>query len=532
MPLLKRNDPVDACIIGAGASGAVVAKKLGEAGLKVVVLDAGPRFTPERDYRTAKPDFEVTGPRVFQTSDPRRDRYTWEGVPWFRYSRVKGIGGSTLIYVGVSPRFHASDFRLRTLEGVADDWPFRYRDLAPYYDEIERDLGVAGENNNPFDVPRGPYPNPPHPFNCASLTIKRGCEKLGWHLVHSPLANISRNYDGRPACIRCGACRMGCLIRAKSSVDVVYIPKAEATQHVEIRPECMAREITLDAQGRAGSVIYFDPNGVEREQKARVIVLAANAVETPRLLLMSTSNRFPDGLANRSGLVGRYFMEHLAVFGWAIFPERINAYQGIPAGGMIQDFYETRPEHDFVRGWMFEVNNGWEWPLSVARRLPGWGQEHKERMREVFGHMTGLATVGEQLPDKDNRIVLDPEVTDNYDLPVPRIAWRLSENDERMIKAIKQRMVELFQAAGAEEIIEPRFVPGGSSHYMGTCRMGENPDSSVVDPWCRSHDVPNLFIVDSSVFVTGAAVNPALTIQAIAARAADYMVESGKRGEL
>ena len=533
MVLRKKPDPVDVCVIGAGAAGAVVAKKLGVAGFSVVVLEAGPRFNPAKDYPTRQHDFEVAGPALFEPQDPRRDLYTWSDGPWFHFSRIKGVGGSTLVYTGISRRFHVSDFRVRSIDGVADDWPIIYEDLAPYYDEVERELGVAGRAGAPGEAPRGAYPLPPFGFNCASQTIQQGARRLGWELWPSPLAINSVPYDGRPACVRCGATTVtGCPIGAKGTADVTYIRKAEATGRVEVRSLCTAREITVDGQGRARSVIYFDPDGQEQEQEARLVVLAANAVESPRLLLLSKSSLFPQGLANSSGLVGKYFTEHLAVFTRAVFEQRLDPYRGPHGGGMIEHFYDTRPEHDFVRGWTFEVNNGWLWPYSTARKVPGWGLEHKDAMRRVFGRIMGTATVGEQLPDVNNTVTLDPKVVDNYGVPVPRITNRLGANDRAMLKVIKARTVELLEAAGAIEIGEPTHKLGGSSHYLGTCRMGDDPQKSVLNRWCQSHDVPNLFVVDSSGFVTGGAANPALTIQALAAYSSDYMIEQAKRGEL
>ena len=524
---------VDVCIVGAGAGGSVVAKILGEAGLKVVVLDAGPRFNPATDYPADKQDFEVRGPETFAPSDPRRDLYVWEGKSWFKYLRVKGVGGSTLVYTAVTPRLHASDFHTYTLDGVGTDWPITYHDLEPYYNRVEWDLGVSGSNTNPFDEPRGPYPTPPHGLNCASKAIKRGADKLGWTLVPSPQAVPTIPWKGRPACINCGALTVtGCPIQAKSSADVTYIPWAEATGNVTVKPLSRAREITVGPDGRARSVIYLDAFGEEHEQPAKAIVLAANSVETPRLLLMSRSSLFPNGLANSSGLVGRYFTEHLAVFTFGVMPERVDPWKGSPAGGVIQDFYETRKEHPFARGWAFEVDNGWLWPLATARRIPGWGKAHKDAMRRQFGHMVGIATVGEQLPDPQNRVTLDPKVVDDMGLPVPRIRNVLGENDRAMVEEIKKRSKELLEAAGAIEITNPKFVPGGSSHYMGTCRMGDDPKGSVVDQWGRAHDVPNLFVADGSIFVTGAAVNPTLTIHALAMRVAEHMVALGKRGDL
>jgi choline dehydrogenase-like flavoprotein len=533
MPLKK--DSVEVIIIGSGAGGGVIAKELGEASLDVIVLEAGKRYDPYNDYPTHAIDFEVRAGNVFAAEDWRRDKYTSQGATPYLYNRVKGLGGSTLAYHAMSPRLHESDFRVRSQDGVADDWPISYADLEPYYTKVEYELGVSGPDGagaNPFDPPRSrPFPTPPHEFNLASRIVKRGADKLGLHLVREPLAIPTKDWNGRPACINAGTCRLGCKISSKSSIDVTYIPKAERTGKVHIRTECMARKITVGPDGKARSVIYFDRDGVEKEIFARVIVVAGNAVETPRLLLLSKSSLFPDGLANSSGLVGKYFAEHLSVFSYGIFAERLEPWRGVPTGGFIQDFYETKAENGFARGWAISVENEPQWPLATAQRIPGWGAEHKARVKETFGHRVGLASDGEQLPDERNRVTLDSSVTDNHGIPVPQIINTHGENDLAMIKAISSRLREILEAAGAKEVHVEKFMAGGSSHYLGTCRMGKNPKSSVVDPWCRAHDVPNLFIGDGSVFVTGGAVNPALTISSLATRTAEGIIAAFKRGE-
>ena len=532
---LSGKDSTDVVVIGCGAGGGVVAKELGEAGVSVVVLEAGKRFNPY-DYPTNGMDFEIKGKRIFLSEEPRRDAYTWTGRARVHYERAKGVGGSTLHYLGVSPRFHESDFRVRSEDGVGEDWPISYAEIEPYYTKVEYELGVSGPSGadrNPFDPPRSkPFPTPAHALNCASRAVKRGADKLGLHLVASPLAIPTVSWQGRPACMGAGVCGLGCKIGAKSSIDVTYVRKAEATRRVEIRSESIAREITLAPDGKAGSVIYFDAKGNEHEIFGRAIVVAGNAVETPRLLLMSKSRQFPDGLANSSGLVGKYFMEHLAVFMDAVFPERLNAWQGSSAGGILQDFYATDRRNGFARGWMVEVNNSSQWPVAVARRVQGWGSQHKSRMKQIFGRGVGLATVGEQLPDIRNEVTLDREVKDNFGLPVPRLTNEPRENDQAMIKKIPPHLKEILQAAGAVEISEAEYRPGWSAHYLGTCRMGHDPKTSVVDSWCRTHDVPNLFIGDGSVFVTGAAVNPALTISALATRTAEGIASALGRREL
>ncbi len=531
-----KKDTTDAIVIGSGAGGGVIAKELGESGMKVVVLEAGRRYDPYNDYLTDKPDFEVRAANVFAPKDERRDLYTSGGATHFNYSRVKGVGGATLHYHAMCPRLQESDFRVRGEDGVADDWPIEYADLEPYYTRVEYELGVSGPDGggaNPFDPPRSkPYPTPPHEFNLASKIVKRGADKLGLHLVREPLAIPTKDWNGRPACIGAGTCRLGCKISAKSSIDVTYIPKAEATGKVDIRTECMAREITIGPEGRARSVIYFDRDGHEREIYARAIVVAGNAVETPRLLLLSASRRFPSGLANSSGLVGKFFSEHLSIFANGVFDERLEPWRGVPTGGIIQDFYATNSQNSFARGWTISVENDGQWPLSVASSIPGWGVEHKKRVVEMFGHQVGVATDGEQLPDKRNQVALDPFGKDIYGIPVPRITNNRYGNDLAMIDAMASSLREILEAAGAKEVSVDKCIPGNSSHYLGTCRMGSDPRNSVVDPWCRTHDVANLFIGDGSVFVTVGAANPALTISALATRTADGIIAAFKRGDI
>jgi choline dehydrogenase-like flavoprotein len=533
-PLVSRKESVDVVVVGSGAGGAVAAKELSEAGLSVVVLEAGRRFEPGRDYLTQSTDFELRAKHTLETADEQRDIYTTAGANGFGYNRIKGVGGSTLRYAAMSPRLHESDFRVRSEDGVADDWPINYFDLEPYYTRVEYELGVSGPDGaNPFEPPRSrPYPTPPHPFNLASLAIKQGAERLGLHMVREPLALPSRDWGGRPACIGSGTCHMGCLISAKSSMDVTYVRRAEATGRVDIRAECVATQIEVDGSGRARAVVYVDKDGRHQRVAARAVVVAGNAIETPRLLLMSDSHLFPDGLANSSGLVGRNFMEHLAVFTFGLFDQRVDPWRGTPTGGMIQDQYATKSTNGFARGWTTLVTANSHWPLTIARRIPGWGDEHKQAVCKRFGHVACVATVGEQLPDQRNRVVLDPVQKDLYGLPAPRLIHEPRGNDRLMIRAISAHLKTLLEAAGAKEIRGNDYLPGASAHYIGTCRMGADPQNSVVDAWCRTHDVRNLFIADGSVFVTGGAVNPALTISALALRTSEGIVAAFRRGEL
>ncbi|BCA54130.1 putative glucose-methanol-choline oxidoreductase [Nitrospira sp. KM1] len=536
--LQSRKAPVDVVVVGCGAGGAVVAKELGEAGLKVVVLEAGRRFDPAIDYPTDQHDFVKSATKIFfEPPDPRQNLYSAGGEEGFVFTRAKGVGGSTLAYQAQVPRFHESDFRTRSEDSVGEDWPITYKDLEPYYTRVEYELGVSGPapgDANPYDPPRSkPFPNPAHELSCASRVMQRGAKKLGWVWVQIPLAIPTQPWGGRPPCIRAGVCGYGCRIRAKSSMDVTYVPKAEATGRVEIKPNCMAREITVGPDGKARSVIYFDSEGAEQEISARAIILAGNAVETPRLLLLSTSKHFPNGLANSSGTVGQYFMEHLSSALTGRFEEPLDPWSGPPGGGYTQHFYATNRDHAFARGWQIMINQDWSWPQAVAMNNPGWGSAHKARVKNLIGRSFELSACGEQLPDVRNRVTLSATLKDHRGIPAPHITSEHRENDRNMIPAFTKSLKELFQAAGAREIFEPEdHKPGTSAHYMGGCRMGMNAGTSVVDRWCRTHDVSNLFVADGSVFVTGAGANPSLTIMALANRTADGMIASFKRGEL
>jgi choline dehydrogenase-like flavoprotein len=526
---------VEACIIGSGAGGGVVAKELGERGVSVVVLEAGRRFNPLKDFSdTASNDWE----RAQDWSKfrvPAMGTYVRGSQKYpLTINQACGVGGMTLIYLGYVPRMLPDDFRIHALDGVGADWPITYEDLAPNYRRVELELGVSGQNGDPWGPPIEPYPNPPFEFSYYNKILKRGFDKLGIRLWPAPRAILSRPYDGRPACVGAGTCHLGCLTGARSSVDVTYIPKAEATGRVKVCPESVAIRIEVDARGKAKSVIYVDKDGVKHEQEAEVIIVSAGAVQSPRLLLASESLLFPDGLANSSGLVGKNLMEHLSVRSSALCPERLDSFRGILGGGAYsRDFAQTAPTNAFARGWKLDINNGdLPGPASMADLIPGWGAWHKDYMRKYFGHVAGISTAGEQLPDERNCVELDPEVVDAYGVPVPRITLEPRENDKLMLVAMEKQVREILEAAGTTEILRMHYRPGGTSHYAGTCRMGNNPATSVLNTFCQSQDVPNLFVVDGSCFVTVSTANPAHTIQAIATRAAEYIAEEGRKGNL
>jgi choline dehydrogenase-like flavoprotein len=436
------------------------------------------------------------------------------------------VGGSTILYAAHFPRFHPSDFRARTLDGVADDWPIDYRRLEPYYAENDRMMGVAGLAGDPAYPPKE-VPLPPVPLGKLGETLARGFNRLGWHWWPSDSAIATRPYEGRAQCVNLGPCIMGCAQGAKASTDITYWPVA-VRRGVELRTGCRVREITVRPDGMADGVIYYDESGAERRQRAEVVVLACNGIGTPRLLLNSRSRLFPDGLANRSGQVGRNLMLHPYAMVLGMFDDPLEGWKG-PTGCSIMShqFYETDRSRGFVRGYSFEALRGFG-PVStalsrlVSGRLP-WGADHHRAYAEVYDRSAGLLAICEDLPESHNRVTLDPDLADGNGIPAPKIHYRLSENSEKMLAHGVARATEALEAAGARQVFPEPLLRIAGWHLMGTARMGTDPARSVVNEWGRCHDVRNLFIVDGSIFVTAAAVNPTCTIQALALYIADTM---------
>jgi choline dehydrogenase-like flavoprotein len=532
--LRKFSDKVNACVIGSGAGGGVVAKKLADAGLTVVVIEAGKRFDPLRDYTSARADWELAGKESVKKdfSVPALHNVELTNPNSVRPVEVNGVGGGTLFYLAYAVRMRPDDFKVHSLDGVAMDWPITYEDLVPYYRKVELELGVSGLAGDPWTPQVEPYPNPAFENSYANKIMKRGFDKLGLRLWPTPMARLSRPFDDRPMCNQCGNCDHGCITGAKSGTDVTFLRKAEASGRVEIRPQAVATQIRLDASGKAKGVLYFDRFGTEQEQLADVVVVSAGSIQSPRLLLNSKSNLFPDGLSNSSGLVGKYFAQHITVRSAACFADRIDSFRGFFGGATSQDLSSTAPKNNFVRGWCHELHSGISKPAEMALLTSAWGDDLKRHMRKYFGHIAGVTTVGEQLTDEKNCVELHPERKDSYGMPIARVSLHLTSNDAEMIKAMKKNIYDIYAAAGAAEILKLEHRTGASPHNYGTCRMGRDPKQSVVNNFCQSHDVSNLFVIDASCFVSVGTANPALTIQAIATRASEYIAKQGKNGNI
>ena len=520
------KDTVDFCIIGTGAGGGVLAQRLASFGFSVVCLEAGPWHDSEKDMVSdegGSKSMYWEDIRIIGGSDP---------IEMGSNNSGKGVGGGTVHYAGFCPRLHPSDFRVRTLDGVAVDWPITYEDLEPYYEQMEREYPISGPSPYPWGKPHD-YPYDPLQVGMAGQMLIKGCTELGIRVVAGGPVAIPSGTVGkeRPHCIMRGFCLLGCKVGAKSSILVSHIPRALGSG-AEIRTQAMAFEIVLDDDAWAKSVRYFksDQDGkvTENEQRARAVVVSGYAVETPRLLLNSKSGRFPEGLANSSGLVGKNLMPQSGPVICGRFPWLIRQYKAPPACACSEEFYETDPRNDFVRGYALQTVA--PLPISMSHIVThdgAFGKELLERM-EDYNHYACIGVLGEVLPDERNTVSLHPHEKDRFGLPAPYVRFSLFENDKKLMESGVTKAKAVMEAAGAEKI----FWVKRFAHLTGTCRMGTSPSNSVVDRWCRSWDVPNLFVCDASVLPTEGASNPSITVSAIAARTADWIRQAVPRGEL
>jgi choline dehydrogenase-like flavoprotein len=512
------TESVDVAIVGSGPCGALVAHDLASSGFSVTLLEAGKRFDPATDLRNR----ESNGAKIMW-NEPR----VYSGKDSVIPKAGFGVGGGTLAWLGVMPRFHRADFKTHTNEGVGADWPIGYDDLRPHYSEVEREFGLAGECG-PFAPEQYELPMPPHRMNWHAQLLARGARKIGATPFAPPVAINSETYDGRPACNYCGWCASGCVTGAKATSHGTYLPKAERLGARVISEAFVHRVDYYRKTARATGVSYLDSNGKEHSLKARLVVLAAHALETPRILLLSTNADFPNGLANRSGMVGRYLMSHPTWQVFGTFDEPVNAFKGMQMGHvMVQDFYAPNPKNNFARG--FILLSYMMTPITYAN-LSGsfFGADLKDFLYD-YPNTAAWWAHAEGLPHEDNRITLDPELKDSRGLPVGRLHYEWRENDIRLAAAARDKASEMMSASGARKV---RVGLNYGAHAMGTCRMGKNRNDSVVNEFCQTHDIRNLFICDTSVFVTGAGLNPTLTAMAIAKRAVAFMKDSAQRGDL
>ena len=525
---MTRNEACDVLIIGAGATGSLAATVLAGAGLDVMCLEQGSWVEPG-DHPHYSSDWTWQR-RTNWNSDVNKRHHPDDYPVESDSSQVlmwNGVGGSTNVYGAIWPRYRPSDFRKGDEHGLQPNWPIAYEDLAPFYEAADRLIGTSGLAGDPAMPPREPCPTGPLPFTRAAARLGDAFDRLGWHWWPAEAGVISENYDGRPGCNGCGICN-GCPRGSMSKFSLSIWPKA-LKAGTRLRTHARVLRIETGPDGRATGALFVDRNSGRTEfQAARVVIVAANGIGTPRLLLAS------DNLANSSDQVGRNLLHHTLVSSEIWVDEPIESHMGYVASVIGREFAETDVGRGFVNGFQFncltstsaagEVAAGW-----VTDTKAPWGRDHHRWFERHFGHGIGIHAIGDDLPSPNNRVTLDPLLRDPDGLPAAKLSYTPGENDRRMMNFMLDRMEDIAKAAGAFEYraTDYRDADGvyrtPAWHMIGTCRMGADPETSVVNKWNQSWDVPNLFIVDGSVLATGGVVNPTPTISALALRAAGHI---------
>ena len=546
----SKHKKYDCVVIGSGPGGGPIAWKLASSGMNVLVLEAGPRYNPLKDYALDELDWESKGfpyrkkIRVSygeeQDLNPEYENLkSWNmgsgeinksgKRKYIKYQQVPGVGGTTLHFQGEAHRLNESAFNMQTLFGVAVDWPIDYKDLEPYYYEAEKIIGVAGPEKVPYRPRSNPYPLKPHKLSYASQLVNKGCSKLGISIAPNTLAILSEVYRDAPPCNYCNGCVWGCPRKDKGSVDVTFIPLAEDTGNCEVLTYAFAERIEVDKKsGKAKGVTYYDRSKKEHLVEADYVVVACGAIETPKLLLNSE--------LNESGLVGKNFMETNFYEAVAFHPERTDSYRGMPIDGIIWDWNEPDPKRGFSGGLrMFPTVGSAIGPLNYALRYfkRGWGEDMTTGMNEKFGHAISVGGISEFFPNDNSFVALDPDKKDEFGFPVANIQSFLGEPELKTLEFIQNKTKEILNSTGAEEVVEQTssYDLFAATHVFGTCRMGDKPKDSVVDASLRYHGIPNLLVTDASVFPTsGGGEAPSLTIEALSLRAADLLLDDIKKG--
>jgi len=521
------TETADVLIIGAGPSGGVVAHTLASRGFSVVCLEQGDWVNPS-DFAGNHPEWELLIQQQWH-HDPNIRRLPSDYPVDITDSDMSpvmfnAVGGSSILYGAQWPRLVPSDFRVHSLDGVADDWPISYADLAPDYDEVDRFIGASGVGGDPAYPPGLDYPMPPLPIGPGGRVAAQAANKLGWHWWPGANAIPSHQFKALEPCVRYGVCEFGCPQGAKASFDLAYWSHAQKLG-AQIQTGARVRQIVTNRAGLAEGAVWVDRDGNEHLQRAQVVVLCANGIGTPRLLLLSESAQHPNGLANSSGLVGRNLMLHPNASVAGFYDDALETNRG-PAGQLItsMQFAETDRSRGFVRGFKLSAMPvpGPMAAVETSRQRPYddlWGTAVHDVARRAGSHLL-WASVTEDLPEPDNRVTLSTTVTDDAGIPAPKVDYRISENTRKILRYSVERMRELHEAAGASETFAVELWVDQPGHLLGTARMGTDPDSSVVDAYGRTHDVPNLFIADGSLFVTSGSANPTSTITALALRVA------------
>ncbi|HTM39022.1 MAG TPA: GMC family oxidoreductase [Terriglobales bacterium] len=567
MPQVIRSPKVyDVCIIGSGAAGGTAAKVLTEGGLSVVMLEAGPPVHPESDFKEHVWPFQlphrgagVGGKASQDFSEFLAPNGSWDidGEPYtnapgsrFRWFRSRIVGGRTNHWGRIALRFAPVDFQSRSSDGMGDDWPITYEDVAPYYDKVESYIGVFGTAENVSSAPNGVFLPPPKP-RCTELIIKSACDKVGVTCIPSRLAVITKPHNGRAACHYCGQCGRGCISASNFSSSQVMLPAAEQTGRFTLITNAMVREVELGKDGKAEAVSYIDKSTrAEKKIYAKAFVVGASACESARLLLNSKSAQFPDGLANSSGVVGRYLTDSVGSSGGGFVPRLLKMpphnHDGVGGMHMYVPWWKYDRKNEFLRGYHIELGGGRNMPGvgefgPLCEAYEGYGSALKRKCREMYGTFIGFAGRGEMIPNEHTYCEIDPNTVDEWGIPVLRFHFQWSENEIKMARDMQQTFRGIVEAAGGTYY--DRTTPDGPNpygiqdggviiHELGVVRMGNNRKTSALNGYCQAHDVKNVFVTDGASFVSNPDKNPTLTIMALSWRASDYLLDQAKKGNL
>jgi choline dehydrogenase-like flavoprotein len=554
----------DVCIVGSGAGGGMAAHVLTAAGADVIMLEAGPMWDNTKDSAMFKWPYQSprrgasTPERQFGEFGANLGGWTLEGEPYtsapgqrFDWFRSRMLGGRTNHWGRISLRFGPDDFQHQTIDGLGDNWPITYDDVAPYYDRVDRFIGVFGSREGLPNHPDGIFQPPPRP-RCYELLIKKAADKLGITCIPSRLSILTRPLGNRPACHYCDQCSRGCATNSNFTSPNVLILPAMATGKLTLTTGAMVREVTTGANGLADGVVYIDKT-TRREEKvrARVVVLAASACESARILLNSRSQRFPQGLANSSGVVGKYLTDTTGTDVAGFIPALMDGVHhnedGVGGLHLYMPWWLDNKKLDFPRGYHIEIWGGRRLPaygvLGGIQRYPaggGYGKQLKDDYRRYYGSTVGFSGRGEQVPNENCYCEIDPDVVDQWGIPVLRFHWKWSDHEYQQVKHMQDTFRAIITEMGGTPMSPMPSAERGYGisnggqiiHELGTVRMGSNPSTSALNAHCQAHDVKNLFVTDGGPFVSQADKNPTWTILALAWRAADYIVEQRKAGAL
>ena len=564
MQIIRTRKTYDVAVIGSGAGGGMAAKILTEAGAEVVLLEAGPMWDTEKDSAMLAWNYDAPHrgaaipERHFGEYHAGLGGWSLEGEPYtrapgteFDWFRTRMLGGRTNHWGRISLRFGPDDFKARSQDGLGDDWPIKYDDIAPYYDRIDREIGIFGSNEGLHNDPDGIFQPAPEP-RCYEHMVKGGCDTLGITCIPARMSILTRPLNGRPACHYCGQCGRGCAAHANFSTPSVLLPPALETGRLELITNAMAREVTTDDEGLATGVSYVDKNdGREHHVRASIVVLAASACESARLLLNSKSSRHPGGLANSNGVVGRYLMDSTGTSAMGYFPK---LESGVPhnedgASGMhlYMPWWRDNRELDFPRGYHIEFWGGRRMPgygfLNGIEKTPlggGYGKALKENYRKRYGATIGFSGRGEMIPNDDTYCEIDPDTVDRWGIPVLRFHFKWSEHEILQVKHMHETFHELIHHLGGTPLTPMPtkeegygILPGGRIiHEVGVTRMGDSKKTSVLNAYCQAHDAKNVFVADGGPLVSQPNKNPTWSILALAMRTSEYIAEERRKGNL